>query len=326
MDFVGELHLDLVLEHGAVPVVVPRVPLTKKVIDAFEPFHGMLVVEGEDIDEEIASKYGHKVYNVDELLPGAVALDREKVKQLHASDTATDTSKDELEFAFIKRVLKKGIPYLGLCRGSQLMNVAMGGTLYMDVETEIGGVQHIDYKNYDGHRHNIRIVPGTPLEEWFGPQDAMPVNSYHHQGVRRLAEGLKPMAYTEDGLIEAYYDPSQLFRVGLQFHPERMLHENPNGAKIYSAFVEAVKKYHKQREFRIFKIWNKFRMAPPLDDLDRKQAEMIGATVHNYRGSRFFLDGAEGETHDHTDKNRKQKNSTAQTRPVSLSHHPDLHG
>lgn len=92
---------------------------------------------------------------------------------------------------------------------------------------------HIDYENYDGHRHAVRVVENTPLHSWFrqsleeGKTEIL-VNSYHHQGVKRLAERFVAMAFSRDGLVEGFYDPDACspeegkFIVGLQFHPERM--------------------------------------------------------------------------------------------------------
>eukprot|EP00741_Cyanophora_paradoxa_P012253 tig00020603_g11840.t1 len=103
-------------------------------------------------------------------------------------------------------------------------------------------LSHIDYANYDGYRHPIRIERNTPLFDWFGQEHLM-VNSYHHQGVKRLAPSFKPMAFAPDGLIEGFYDPNHPFRIGLQFHPERMMSEHPGCARPFQAFVNATKSY-----------------------------------------------------------------------------------
>jgi gamma-glutamyl-gamma-aminobutyrate hydrolase PuuD len=92
----------------------------------------------------------------------------------------------------------------------------------------------MDYNNYDGHRHPVTVLRNTPLHTWFkdsleeqGNMELM-VNSYHHQGVKRLAERFVPMAFAPDGLVEGFYDPDAYnphegkFIMGLQFHPERM--------------------------------------------------------------------------------------------------------
>ena len=120
------------------------------------------------------------------------------------------------------------------------MNVACDGTLYLDLEKELTNklpeerrTRHIDYDNYDEHRHVVRIVENSPLHSWFkdsldGENMEILVNSYHHQGVKKLAQRFVPMAFASDGLMEGFYDPDTYnpeegkFIMGLQFHPERM--------------------------------------------------------------------------------------------------------
>ncbi|KAM0068121.1 putative peptidase C26, class I glutamine amidotransferase [Helianthus debilis subsp. tardiflorus] len=94
----------------------------------------------------------------------------EEIRRLHASDTAIDKEKDTIELELAKHCLERNIPYLGICRGSQVLNVACGGTLYQDIRKELlknfppeKKVVHMDYDNYDGHRHGVKIVEDTPL-------------------------------------------------------------------------------------------------------------------------------------------------------------------
>lgn len=230
VEFSGEYHLDLIVEYGAVPVIVPRVSGVHMLLDSFEPIHGALLCEGEDIDP---SWY-------EEDTSGLSQEELEEIRRLHASDTAIDKEKDSIELRLAKLCLERNIPYLGICRGSQVLNVACGGTLYQDIGKELSRkcpesqrVTHINYDDYDGHRHKVKIVENTPLHSWF--EDSLDeeemeimVNSYHHQGVKRLAQRFVPMAFAPDGLIEGFYDPDAYnpeegkFIMGLQFHPERM--------------------------------------------------------------------------------------------------------
>ncbi|KAJ4889992.1 Class I glutamine amidotransferase-like superfamily protein [Raphanus sativus] len=201
VDFVGEYHLDLIVSHGAVPVIVPRVSGIHSMLRSFEPIHGVLLCEGEDVDPSLYA---------DEEQPGLSQEDMDEIRTLHASDTTIDREKDSIELSLAKLCLERNIPFLGICRGSQILNVAAGGTLYQDIDKEVGtSTKHIDYENYDEHRHEARLVEETPLHEWFDEMDQIMVNSYHHQGVKRLAERFVPMAYAPDGLVEGFYDPNR---------------------------------------------------------------------------------------------------------------------
>ncbi|KAJ0037717.1 hypothetical protein Pint_22097 [Pistacia integerrima] len=260
VDFVGEYHLDLIVSYGAVPVIVPRVSGVHMLLDSFEPIHGVLLCEGEDIDP---SHYESE-------LSGFSTQELEEIRELHASDTAIDREKDTIELRLAKLCLERNIPYLGICRGSQVLNVACGGTLYQDVEKELskmkGNLQrvvHMNYENYDGHRHLVKVLEETPLHDWF--RDSLEenrmeimVNSYHHQGVKKLAQRFVPMAFAPDGLIEGFYDPDAYnpeegkFIMGLQFHPERMRNPDtddfdyPGCRSAYEEFVKAVIAYEKK--------------------------------------------------------------------------------
>jgi len=246
VDFVGEYHTELLVRYGVCPIVVPRTKGMVNMLDAFEPIHGVLLIEGQDIDPAL--------YNDDE-----VVADVKPWETLHAGDTALDHSKDEIEFELTKRCIERNIPFLGICRGSQVINVLAGGTLYSDVESELGHangnthVKHVDYDNYDGHRHPIEVIEGTPLFDMFR-EKTLNVNSYHHQGVKKLAPRFSPMAYAADGLIEAFYDPtlfepeSGKFVLGLQFHPERLRDGNDQleysgCSKVYELFAKAVRSF-----------------------------------------------------------------------------------
>ncbi|CAN1227662.1 Putative glutamine amidotransferase GAT1_2.1 [Linum perenne] len=257
VDFVGEYHLDLIVSHGAVPVIVPRVSGVHLLLDSFEPIHGVLLCEGEDIDPSL-----YQTHDNDDATSALSPEELEEVRRLHASDTAVDREKDSIEIRLAKLCLSRNIPFLGICRGSQLLNVACGGTLYQDVDRELNSdCKHMDYGNYDGHRHPVKLVEGTPLHEWFrdtfeeGRMGIIKVNSYHHQGVKRLARRFVPMAFAPDGLVEGFYDPDAYdpdegkFIMGLQFHPERMRDpvtdrfDYPGCPGAYREFVKAVVAY-----------------------------------------------------------------------------------
>ncbi len=262
IDYVGEYHLELLLRLGTVPIMVPVVAgTTARLPQYMAGMRGLLLVEGEDIE------------------PKRYSPPRQNLKYLEK----THPLKDEIEIRLLRRALRQHIPVLGICRGSQLLNVVCGGSLHVDVQkekqaqfadsktrrsfserdskrgfepgcelgSESGGgpgsgpylakhaIKHIDYEHYDTYRHPVAIVAGTPLERWYRSR-TLRVNSYHHQGILRLAPRFRPMAYAEDGLIEAFFDPKVAFLVGLQFHPERMLEQRGGNWRLWQEFGAAI--------------------------------------------------------------------------------------
>ena len=219
IDYVGEFHLALLARLKTLPVMVPVVEGVRACLpDYMSEMRGLLLVEGEDIE------------------PRHFKGTRENYEHLEK----THPLKDKIEITLIRYALRKKLPIFGICRGSQLLNVVCGGTLYGDVQKEKKSrLKHINFAHYDSYRHLISIVPKSPLRQWYG-RSTLRVNSYHHQGIRDLAPRFRPMAHAEDGLVEGYYDPKEDFVVGLQFHPERMLEESAGNWHIWKAFGSAV--------------------------------------------------------------------------------------
>lgn len=230
IEYVGEAHLDLLIRLKILPLIVPSTEGVLPLLPQYrERMNGLLLVEGEDIEPK--------------------RYPAEKANYRYVEKT--HPLKDEIELRLLRYALRRHVPILGICRGNQLLNIASGGTLFGDVRKEKHSkLLHIDQEHYDTHRHRISVVPGTPLERWYGKR-TLNVNSYHHQGVRKLAGRFIPMAHAEDGLIEAYYDPREKFLVGLQFHPERMLKEYAGNFRVWRAFAVAVhSEQKKERSFR----------------------------------------------------------------------------
>ena len=219
IDYVAEAHLKLLLRLRTLPVMVPVTEGSPACLPEYRSaMRGLLLVEGEDIE------------------PKQFRATRDNFKYLEK----THPLKDEIEIELIRYALRHKLPILGICRGSQLLNVLCGGTLYGDVQKEKKShLKHIDFAHYDSYRHPISIVPASPLQKWYG-RKILRVNSYHHQGIRDLASRFQPMAHAQDGLVEAYFDPKADFLVGLQFHPERMLEEPAGNWRLWKAFGAAI--------------------------------------------------------------------------------------
>eukprot|EP00434_Breviolum_minutum_P014693 symbB.v1.2.012957.t1/scaffold906.1/size153294/2 len=257
VDFVGELHLDLIQEFGGAPIIVPRTVRTLSSLLEYFPMDGLLVAEGSDISDEVLKKYN---CSLPKRLAGSAA-------EQFASETHFDTSKDDLECALMCYALMIECPVLGICRGSQMLNVLRGGTLYGDLAAETGTtIEHLqpDGLTYDTFRHSIQVHGNTPLAHWFhesiesiadkgGELGELRVNSYHHQASKELGTGLQEMARAADGIIEAFYDQKYdpkmgHFVIGLQFHPERMLEDYPGCKRVYETFLRASSNFRQRAD------------------------------------------------------------------------------
>ncbi len=171
-----------------------------------------------------------------------------------------DAYRDAQETQLIHKFIETGKPILGVCRGLQILNVALGGTLYQDIPLQIPGAQvHRNWQVYEGHQHSIAWEQAShnPLAAWHHHQDrnAIIVNSIHHQAIRQLAGPLQIGARSiPDGIIEAIYHERHPFCVGVQWHPEfhySKLQESPrrdqallSPAPLLEAFLAAC---HKRR-------------------------------------------------------------------------------
>lgn len=128
--------------------------------------------------------------------------------------------RDTMELQLLELAFQQDLPVLGICRGLQLLNVCFGGTLYQDLPEQVSSsISHHQTPPYDQPVHTVSVLPETPLAALL-EQETLAVNSYHHQGILKLAEALQPMAVAPDGLIESVWLPEKAFVWGVQWHPE----------------------------------------------------------------------------------------------------------
>ena len=148
-------------------------------------------------------------------------------------------ARDNLETIVLRKAIEKNMPALGICRGIQFINAALGGTLYQDLPTQFSSdTEHHQMPPYDIPVHTVDIISDTPLYQCLD-KSVIRVNSYHHQAVKKTAPCLKPMAVSEDGLIEGLYMPDHRFLWAIQWHPEFSYKTDDNSMKIFEAFIEA---------------------------------------------------------------------------------------
>ncbi|WP_235991282.1 gamma-glutamyl-gamma-aminobutyrate hydrolase family protein [Halopseudomonas xiamenensis] len=161
-----------------------------------------------------------------------------------APGTRHDPQRDATTLPLIRAAIERGVPLLGLCRGFQEMNVAFGGSLHQRLHEVPGFIEHREDTTQPvevqyGPAHEVRIEPGGLLDRIAGCSSAQ-VNSLHTQGVDRLAPGLQPEATAPDGLIEAFsVTAASNFALGVQWHPEWKVMENPFYLRIFKAFGDA---------------------------------------------------------------------------------------
>ncbi len=183
---------------------------------------------------------------------GADVSPRSYGKQPMRADWAGDIERDRYEMELLHEFMAQGKPVLGICRGAQLMNVALGGTLYQDIETQCPrAIRHVDPDLYDGLYHEVRFEPGSHLAELYEGIGRARVTSIHHQAVDRLGSDLVVDARSSaDGIVEAIRWRGAGYAVGVQWHPE--FHGTAHGlldsAPIVLDFLAAAQRMREPRE------------------------------------------------------------------------------
>ena len=211
-------YMNLIIKSGGVPVMLSFSDDEQSVKEIADRFDGFVFTGGDDIDP---AKYGE-----------------EKIKECGQPCV----HRDSLEFALFSKVIKTDKPVLGICRGMQFLNAALGGTLYQDLPTQKPGkVCHKQPAPFDALTHSVMVEKDTLLYDIVGTEKLM-VNTLHHQAADKIAPCLMPCAKADDGLVEAVYAPEKAFLLGVQWHPEMIFGHEENSIKIGKAFVDACRK------------------------------------------------------------------------------------
>lgn len=179
-------------------------------------------------------------------LPGGVDMDPASYGEERGPHCGRiDPARDWAELLMVRWALADHKPILAVCRGAQVLNVAVGGTLFQDLAACQADYLKHDYFPSGGHSrddltHDIVLVAGSRLQTLLGAE-SLPVNSMHHQGIATLAPGLVPTATSPDGLIEAVETADGRFVMGVQWHPEDLVDVDPRMRRLFDAFIAECK-------------------------------------------------------------------------------------
>jgi putative glutamine amidotransferase len=212
----AEAYVNAILGAGAIPVMIPLGLPEEGLSKLLSRVDGVLFSGGGDVHPE---RYGS--------VP-------------HPRVGFVDEDRDRVEALLVNHTLQQGLPIFGICRGLQLINVALGGTLYEDLGDQLpGAIQHNHAKGHprDYLAHTVQVKEGSLLAGALGSQSTQ-VNSLHHQGIRQLAASLQASAFAPDGVVEGVELPGYSFGLAVQWHPE-WLQAHPAMRRLFQAFVAA---------------------------------------------------------------------------------------
>ncbi|MFN2490087.1 MAG: gamma-glutamyl-gamma-aminobutyrate hydrolase family protein [Actinomycetota bacterium] len=178
------------------------------------------------------------------LLTGGGDVDPARYGQeRHARTYNVSGRRDAFEFDLLEVALERDMPVLAICRGMQVLNVFLGGTLEQHLLDSAGRLEHDRDRPRAEAAHEVRFAPGSAPAEWFGARAA--VNSHHHQALDVVADPLREAGRSEDGVLEAVTSCEHSWVVGVQWHPEAMVPVDHAQLALFSAFVEAVRRHER---------------------------------------------------------------------------------
>lgn len=209
-------YLEGIRQAGGIPVILPFTSENDELEQLAKMCDGFLFTGGHDVSPEL---YSEKSVN---------------------DSVICCKDRDEMESWYLKYAISSDKPLLGICRGIQFINAALGGTLYQDLPTQHSSeIDHHQKPPYDISVHTVSIVKDSPLGKLLDTEQ-LSVNSYHHQAVKDLSPRLKAMAISTDGLIEAVFMPEHRFLWAVQWHPEFSYLTDINSRKIFKAFIDSL--------------------------------------------------------------------------------------
>lgn len=206
---------DAVLQAGGIPLLIPYIVDDQTIRQLSLKLDGLILTGGGDIDPTLFDEEPNQ--NLGEIVP----------------------DRDDMEIALIEQFMVQDKPIFGICRGCQILNIALGGDMYQDIYSQKQTMLQHSQRAPRGHAsHTITIVENTLLHSIYGKGMAK-VNSFHHQAVRNVKPNFQISAVAKDGIIEAFESSQHDFVVGVQWHPEEMVQNDADTIQLFQAFVYA---------------------------------------------------------------------------------------
>ncbi|WP_087974664.1 gamma-glutamyl-gamma-aminobutyrate hydrolase family protein [Oceanobacillus rekensis] len=216
---VANRNVKAIQKAGGIPIILPYLANDQEINQITERIDGLYATGGYDIDPILFNEEPHSKL-------GTIIPER-----------------DQAELAMMKKMLEKEKPILGVCRGSQILNIAVGGDMYQDIYSQMDKelLQHSQKAPFDYCSHFVQVEEGTLLYRLTG-KSKFRVNSYHHQANRAVPENFQISGKASDGVIEAIESKNHPFVLGLQWHPEGMVDvKDDPSLNIYRGFIDACK-------------------------------------------------------------------------------------
>jgi putative glutamine amidotransferase len=209
-------YMEGLVQAGAIPIIFPLSENASDLSALLEMCQGILFTGGQDVSPRV---YGETPLN---------------------DSVSCCPQRDRMESIILDLAIEANKSVLGICRGIQFINAALGGTLYQDLPLQHpSNIDHHQKPPYDVPAHGVHLQPRSPIYSLLGKEDIR-VNSYHHQAIKNIAPKLDIMGVSDDNLIEAVYMPDKKFFWAVQWHPEFDFHKNLDDKKIFDAFVSSM--------------------------------------------------------------------------------------
>jgi putative glutamine amidotransferase len=213
----NDAYVDSLVRAGAAPILIPNLAERERLRPLYELLDGLLLSGGGDVDP---SHFGESRH--------------EKCGPAHAA-------RDETELLLTRWVMGEGKPLLAICRGIQVLNVALGGSLYQDIGSQVPEALRHNWSSDAARKqtvHDVSVEPKTRLAGIVGTR-SLAVNSFHHQALKDVASELVVTARAADQIIEAVEAPGHPFAIGVQWHPEEMSQDDTLAQRLFDALINA---------------------------------------------------------------------------------------